>query len=390
MPARSASAKQGPVLFENWRAALESQEILSAYECALYSDAWVVGESSVGPYQFINTIAHASGLGGGAVAPVLVLRVDLHITFDIPEMAKTDTTTYHGGSLSDEVAALAALAMGARVQAGPTTREFEHGDARGKPVAYYGYGIPMLSHGELGRTLPWAVGRRSLEDLSWLATWFETDIRNQVALIRAARLYQDAIWIADAEPALAWLLLVSALETAAVQWDRSRVSVIDRLRDSKPTLVETIEARCPELLPVLAHELADTIGATRKFVDFSLEFLPSPPPLRPEKAFQVTWEKEDLKRSLRKVYDYRSKALHTGVPFPAPMCQSPMGINREWPAPAERPPGLAASALGGVWLQRDLPFSLHIFEYIARKVLQSWWSSLRPVANGSPSEVVNS
>lgn len=40
--------------------------------------------------------------------------------------------------------------------------------------------------------------------------------------------------------------------------------------------------------------------------------------------------------------------------------------------------GIAASLLGGVWLEQDTPMCLHIFEYITRKVLRSWWSSLRP------------
>jgi hypothetical protein len=125
----------GPALFENWRAALQNRDIIGAYECPLYSDAWFVGEMvTVGPYQFINTLAYPStNRPGGQVAPGLVLRVNLHVEFEKPTMDKTDTSRYHGGWLSDEVAALAALAMGARVEAGPTSREFEPGDERGNP-----------------------------------------------------------------------------------------------------------------------------------------------------------------------------------------------------------------------------------------------------------------
>ncbi len=35
-----------------------------------------------------------------------------------PKMSKTDDSLYHGGSLVDEIAALASLAMGVRVRAG--------------------------------------------------------------------------------------------------------------------------------------------------------------------------------------------------------------------------------------------------------------------------------
>jgi hypothetical protein len=377
MPDKSA------FLFQNWRAALQEKEVRGCFECPLYSDAWMVGDEKIGPYWLMNTLAHASSGAQDAVAPVFVLRVDIHTQFDEPQMHKTDTSVYHGGSLSDEVAALAALSMGARVKAGPVTRQFLPGDARGRPIAHDGYGLPTLSCGKRGRTLPWAVGRHSLEDLSWL-TWFEADPRDQVALIRAARLYQDAIWIADSEPAMAWLLLVSAIETAANRWDRPQPSATERLRYSKPTLVETIEARCPELLPIIADEIADTIGATRKFVRFTLEFLPPPPPERPAPADQIVWEKEHLDRILKKIYGYRSKALHTGIPFPAPMCESPRAFSAGSIVPTERPWGLAASALGGVWLQEDTPMSLHIFDYITRKSLRSWWSSLRPVQDGAP------
>jgi hypothetical protein len=366
---------QGPFLFENWRAALQGKEIVSGYECPLYSNALIVGQTNIGPYQFINTIAHSSAPMG--VAPVVVLRIDVHKEFDHPNMERTDSSNYHGGTLSDEIAAIAALAMGCRAEAGPTSREFSQNDPRGKPVAYYGFGVPALPHGSPGPTLPWAIGPHSLADLEWFSNGFQSSPGDQIALIRAARLYQDAIWIGDAEPALAWLLLVSAIETAAGRWDKSKLSATERVRYSKPELAEAIEAKCPELFQFIAEKIADTMGVTRKFVDFILAFLPPPPESRPDVAFRVPWEQENLKPIFRKIYGYRSRALHDGIPFPAPMCLPPLGIGRDWAAPAEKPAGLAMSALGGVWRQEDTPMSLHIFAYITRRVLQAWWSSLQ-------------
>jgi hypothetical protein len=364
-----------PVFFDNWRAALQNENAQYAYECPLYSDAQIMGETHIGPFRFLNTVAHGSVIKESSVAPVIVLRVDVHVSFEMPEMKKTDTSMYHGGSLSDEAAALAALAMGARIEAGPTTREFEKGDIRGKPIAYYGYTGPALSRSRLGRTLPAAAGTHSLETLNWLSTWRNTDPLDEVALIRAALLYQHALWIADSEPALAWLLLVSAIETAANRWDQSSPSPADRLRDSKPDLVEAIEARCPELLPIVAEKIKDSIGVGKKFASFILNFLPDPPEKRPAEWAQIRWERDNLATSLRTIYNHRSRALHTGVPFPAPMCRPPGKLQDEWVAPEERPVAGAASAGGGVWLQKDMPMYLHSFEYIARKVLQAWWSS---------------
>ena len=98
-----------------------------------------------------------------------MLRADVHCEFERPSMEKTDVSNYHGGMLSDEIAAVSSLAMGCRVKAGPITREFDAGDARGRPIAYYGFAAPTLAHGSRGRTLPSSVGPHSLEDLDWFA-----------------------------------------------------------------------------------------------------------------------------------------------------------------------------------------------------------------------------
>jgi hypothetical protein len=143
-----------------------------------------------------------------------------------------------------------------------------------------------------------------------------------------------------------------------------------------PDLVKEVDERCPDLLPIIAEKIGYTMRATRKFVDFTLKFLPAPPEPRPLESFQVAWDKENLGKCLRKIYNYRSKALHTGVPFPAPMCEPAMVLTADPLAPAEKPLGLATKALGGFWTHHDLPMALHIFEYIVRNVLKAWWSSL--------------
>jgi hypothetical protein len=60
MPEQTANVARGPFLFENWKAALQDQELRGCYECSIYSDAWMVGEEKLGPYWFMNTLAHAS------------------------------------------------------------------------------------------------------------------------------------------------------------------------------------------------------------------------------------------------------------------------------------------------------------------------------------------
>jgi tetratricopeptide (TPR) repeat protein len=53
MPEQTANVARGPFLFENWKAALQDQELLGCYECPIYSDAWMVGEEELGPYWIL-------------------------------------------------------------------------------------------------------------------------------------------------------------------------------------------------------------------------------------------------------------------------------------------------------------------------------------------------
>jgi hypothetical protein len=59
------------------------------------------------------------------------------------------------------------------------------------------------------------------------------------------------------------------------------------------------------------------------------------------------------------------------------MCEAP----RKWgdsAAHSEVPLGQATITLGGTWLRKDTPISLHTFEYIVRGALLNWWTSLVP------------
>jgi len=137
-------------LLENWRAHNRGEASIGAYEYPLFTDAWITGGTLVfGPYHLFNTIAHA-GMNADSLKPQLVLRSEAHVEWKPPPMDKTATETYHGGKLSDEVAALVSLALGIRVKAGPSNREFPVGDPdpRGVPI------VPRFR-----RTIPCASAR---------------------------------------------------------------------------------------------------------------------------------------------------------------------------------------------------------------------------------------
>jgi len=281
-----------------------------------------------GPYQFFNTIptARPDGIARAAV----VLRTEFHLRWDAEietTRQRTDDSSYHGrGWLYEELSALASLALGTRLKAGNVTREFlPHGDPRGRPQEWRTIEQPRLLVTAEKPILRRATGSHSLDDLAPLRWYPQLETREAIALVRAARLYQDGLWIVESDSQLTWLLLVSAIETAANHWRPGTEAPLDRLQSSLPGL-ETIlrENGDDQFVERVATLLAPYLGATRKFVEFVLRFLPPPPLVRASFA-QHPWEPKAMKRSLEKIYNYRSQALHGGKPFPAPMCMAPFG-----------------------------------------------------------------
>ena len=171
-------------------------------------------------------------------------------------------------------------------------------------------------------------------------------------------------------------MLVAAVETAATSWASSKDAPLERLRESRSKFVKYLEStEVKNLAFRVAEEFSDSIGATKKFVEFLLAHLPSPPKKRPGNWGQVEWNKKNLREVFRRIYGYRSKALHDGMPFPAPMCEPPYK-HETWEVVAEKPLGLAMSVGGSTWLARDTPMLLNTFEYISRNAINSWWSSM--------------
>jgi hypothetical protein len=368
---------KGSFAYENWRAALNGKPWEQAYEYPLFTDAHIMGNETsetYGPYQLLNTVAIARNR---LSRPALVLYVAYHAKHEIPSMDQTDDERYHGGALPDEIAALVSLCIGIRLKAGGETRNFSRdGDPKGRPIAYGFNPDPILPKLRDNPILPEALETHNLEKARLLIKLPKLKPVDAVTLIRAARLYQEAIWIAESAPELSWIMLASAIETAASSWHAFKETPLERLRASRPDLEDLLTAHGDEgFVSDVAKQIAPYMGATKKFIDFILAFLPGPPAKRPYEWAQHPWEPKAMKKSLHKIYKYRSRALHGGNPFPAPMCFPPTWV-AESEAPSEVPVGLAMSARGGVWVAKDTPMQLHTFEYIVRCSLLNWWKSL--------------
>jgi hypothetical protein len=323
----------GPLAHENWLRAKNGCLPNYAFECPLLSDAAIAGqiETGYGPYQFFNTVAPP-----GSLRPALVMRAEFHLEWNSEiDWSKTSTERYHGGSLQDELAALLSLSLGVRLKAGGCTRRFlPGGDPRGRPdVGFVEENPVLLKRSTTKPSLPYA-DHACLNDDRLLPALPRLSRVAACALVRAARLYQDALWISDSEPQLSWIMLASAIEAAAECWQAATAS--------------------------------GRVGATKKFVAFLVKFRPPPRSPRCDTRAQIDWEDNSL---FNKIYDLRSKALHRGTPFPLPMCGVGMHVGSG--AYAERPVG-DLSAMGAVWREKDTPMLLHTFEYIVRGCLCNW------------------
>lgn len=370
----ASQGQQGPVVYRNWLAA-RREPLLFTHEYPLYTDAHIVAEGNYGPYHFLHTVPIPVP---GVVQPTVVLRWDGYWQFPYPDFSKTDAEQYHGGPPAEEIAALASLAVGVRFRAGDLTREFTpEGDPKGHPRAWATRPVPMLTSGktQYGWVLPRvAEGEHSLELLEPLNILPNMGPSDAVSLIRCARSYQNGLWLCESEPSLAWLLLVSALETAALHWRSKKETPLVRFQAAKPDLFEYL-SKLEDLTVAgrVAEEFKDSFGATKNFLDFVLKFRPAEPTERPPWG-TIDWSDSSLEKILKAVYGYRSKALHAGKPFPAPMCTPPYR-QPGWSAPTEKPLG-SSSMGGGVWLEKDTSILLHTFDFIARGTLLNWWRSM--------------
>jgi hypothetical protein len=375
--------ERGPIGYENWRAAIEGAPAKIAHEFPLFTDAHIIGElrDSHSPYELLNTIPLPPN--AQILLPAIVLRVTYYLRFDAStlDLRRTDFKRYHGGELNDEIAALVSLCLGIRLKSGSPSREFRPGgDPRGRPRGpRVGKDPILLKPTGRAAVLPGVLGQHSLADASLLSTLPRLTPGAAVALVCAARLYQDALWIAESQPELSWIMLVSAVEAAAGYWRASQEPAVERLRAAEPELASLLENAGGETLCLeVADMIADYMGVTKKFVDFVLEFMPPPPQERPPESAQHPWDNKTLEQSLRAIYRWRSRALHSGVRFPLPMCE-PM-----WPVGnvlAEKPMALAVATADAAWRVEDTPMLLHVFEHIARHALLGWWASMLPPTN---------
>jgi len=362
---------EGPELWTAWRAYDPRSEPAEIFEAALYSDADLV-DPLMDPLRPVDLMPALPPVRHG-LKFAAVARIRGGMPADVA-LSKSDTASYHGGGIVEEIASLISLALGVRCRSGGITRTWPRGltDPYGTPIEFHHRRPYLAEQAEPRPLLPNLPQSGNLADCAALLDSFAAaEGRQATALVRAARLFEHALWVAEDDPNFSWLELVSSLEVVALESTADQPPA-ERLAIAKPELWATLLTAGKDHAVSVAEELADQVKSTARFRTFMERYHPDPPARRPSVGGQVDWTK--MKKHLGLIYNYRSKALHSGVPFPQPMCAAP--IAEPGGCAMEVPLGLSASAGSTVWMAKELPMHLHVFAYIARSALLNWWHSI--------------
>jgi hypothetical protein len=378
-PWEEQHAEERPQSWANWNAYDREKPPRSAEEYELHSDSEIRGlDRDAGPYRLMNMLA-GPPREGVLAHPAITVRVQ-HVTSANPK----DEDAEHGGRHIDEIAALMSLALGIRLRAGDHTRylDLQGDDPAGHPRSQSEVVRPVLLPGGRTPIIDHAKRIADLDELGLLDTYPRLSPPAGSALVRAARLYQDALWNSEREPALSWLLFASAIEAAAAvhyEGKEKQWSAVEMLRDLDPRLFRVCEKISEECVKKVAETQKRLLGATKKFVTFVHDFMPDPPAQRPGECIQE-WTWAGLEQPLREIYGLRSRHLHSGIPFPWQLRMPPMpggnGVPREWfpwypfddePMHLARDPKTVPNT--------KRPVHLHVFAHIVRSSLLKWWAS---------------
>ena len=365
-----------PVLLHNWNAFLAGEPPKAVEEYPFFSDSYLVGSLHGSSFPFEVVISMRLETADPRV-PVAFLQYSV---CEIPEHpTEPQDSRWHGGEAVDEIAALLSLVFGIRLKAGGCWRVFDADwvtDPRGQFLLANAVNDPvLLKRNDMRRpVLPMAVskccdiGEAAAVSLVETVPALPSDLAT--SLILAARRYQDGLWIAESDTSLAWVQMVSAVEVAAHCWHQGSGSPEERVREFNPKLAELLENVSSKHFIEVANLIVDYMGATRKFRDFLIEHLPNPPESRPPDWGRISWDSSELKKVFNKIYTCRSKALHSGIAFPLPMCEPP--YKHEDGTYNEIPIGLNTSTPSAAWEHKNM-IMLHAFTYIVRGALLNWW-----------------
>lgn len=325
----------------------ETQEF-NTREYEVLTDSFTVGELYFGPYYF--TIWEF-GMKKDGEKRKLCLRIkEKKIVVDESGNIPNKDGFYHGGGIAEEIVALASLALHGRYILGTVVRDND------KPMIF------STGYGHIDESI--VNGRKNISELTQffeLVKGLKTEYH--LKYILAVRLYHQALLVIEDQPDIAYLNLVSSIETLCQDYPVEKVT-LSQIDERLESLVQKIEDKS------LREKIAETIvkrekRINKKFVSFIMNYTEDSFWARVDRPEHGRIDPKEFGDILRRIYNERSKYLHTGEPFQKTIFYPPN-------ANAEMPLGLATMILGKRWEQNDyIPFP-HFFEKLVNHILLSF------------------
>lgn len=318
------------------------EERSSEYE--VICDSHIVGELRYGPYYF--TIWEFDRKEAGEER-LLCLRIREAVLPEGQELWRSATKTglYHGGGIPAELVALACVFLRRTLRLGRLVRM----DDSPRMFSQTFGGTPhYLERGEanLGQMGDWLN----------LVECLKPELHEPFIL--AARLYQQALELLGSKADLAYLNLVSAIEVLAQDFEITKPSV----EEFDPTLGRLLAQVADE---GLRQQLASSFlkrerFIQRRFVSFVLAHISADFWTEPGRPTLGLISPEGLPGLLKKVYEQRSRTLHSGEPFPPAITS----------VEEELPVGLSMSIGERKWDRPDFIPCIPFFERLVNHVLK--------------------
>lgn len=359
---------------ENWQLKNGEEDWFMMEEHQAFAPNFIPkSDTTIGPYKlFFKSIAK-----NNVAQTLITIRAELYS--NNKSKKEIEETLHFDANIGHEVSALISLAIGVKIRYGGITRRISHpsitlSDPFGEPLLPESEWRPPLEVADLFPILPSTSGTKFADDLTVLNNLINAKPAQYKAFINSARIYQDSLELADRDPNLSWILMVSALETAANIENLLLTEPITLFECAHPNLHEFLsEHKVPEILTEVAKTIAPTLKATNKFLSFCVKYLPDAPRDRPdEEKHRIEWTEESLKKCLGIVYNYRSVYLHTGKRFPSLMLEAP---HRS----AEKPNvEMARNYRNREWKDKEVPITFDSFHYLCRGILINWCKSFVP------------
>lgn len=215
---------QGPALYFNWKLKETNEQPVRIVEYPLYTDACKIVSAYShlnNPYRLVNPDVITTK---AICLPRIILQVEEfnYLGRNIKKGKNFYSDFYLINNIPDQVAVILSLILGIRIRAGNESRTFEDINSdRGKPFhRYVDLDPAQIKLIKDKAVLPTILknldnqdGSFSLQMLNtFLSSFSSLNVNQAELIIRASKLYRDALWIVDSEPQLSLILLISAIE----------------------------------------------------------------------------------------------------------------------------------------------------------------------------------